>query len=163
MATFKDIKGFPGYKVGDNGTVWSNKHGRWKELKRARQGRYLVVCLRHNGLQRTMGVHRIVLEAFVGPCPAGLQGCHNNGDAHDNRLENLRWDTPKNNTADQVKHGTMVRGSRQGQAKLIESTVKEIRAKYAAGGVGHRQLAVQYGVGRSTMLAVVNKTSWKHV
>ena len=35
-------------------------------------------------------VHRLVLEAFVGPNPPGLECCHNNGDPSDNRVENLR-------------------------------------------------------------------------
>lgn len=51
-------------------------------------------------------IHRAVLEAFVGPCPEDMQGCHNNGDRGDNRLENLRWDTASNNSRDKLAHGT---------------------------------------------------------
>lgn len=51
-------------------------------------------------------VHRLVLMAFVGPCPPGMEGCHNNGNPIDNRLENLRWDTRSANTLDKVRHGT---------------------------------------------------------
>lgn len=51
-------------------------------------------------------VHRLVLEAFVGPCPEGMEACHNNGDRSDNRLENLRWDTHENNTSERAIHGT---------------------------------------------------------
>lgn len=51
-------------------------------------------------------VHQVVLEAFVGPCPPGMEACHNNGDPTDNRLENLRWDTHSGNMWDQVRHGT---------------------------------------------------------
>lgn len=50
-------------------------------------------------------VHHLVLEAFVGPCPAGLEGCHNNGVSDDNRLINLRWDTRSANQLDAVRHG----------------------------------------------------------
>lgn len=53
-------------------------------------------------------VHRLVLEAFVGRCPDGMECCHNNGIADDNRLENLRWDTPSANQYDSVRHGTHV-------------------------------------------------------
>lgn len=53
----------------------------------------------------TRKVHRLVLEAFVGPCPDGMECCHNNGDPADNRLDNLRWDTLSSNAYDRVEHG----------------------------------------------------------
>lgn len=50
-------------------------------------------------------VHLLVLEAFVGPCPPGLEGCHTNGDGLDNKLTNLRWDTHAANMQDRLRHG----------------------------------------------------------
>ena len=55
---------------------------------------------------RSRYVHRLVMEVFVGPCPAGMEVCHNNGDKTDNRLTNLRYDTSSNNNRDQAVHGT---------------------------------------------------------
>lgn len=54
---------------------------------------------------RKTGVHRLVLEAFVGPQPDGYQGCHNDGDPTNNHVSNLRWDTGSANNYDTVKHG----------------------------------------------------------
>lgn len=51
-------------------------------------------------------VHRIVLEAFCGPCPAGMEGCHGDGDPSNNHVSNLRWDTRSENRFDAVRHGT---------------------------------------------------------
>lgn len=51
-------------------------------------------------------VHRLVLEAFVGPCPEGMEACHWDGDPTNNRLENLRWDTRSENHRDAARHGT---------------------------------------------------------
>lgn len=51
-------------------------------------------------------VHRLVLNSFVGPCPPGMEVCHNNGCRTDNRLENLRYDSPTNNNRDKSVHGT---------------------------------------------------------
>ena len=42
-------------------------------------------------------VHHAVLLAWVGPCPDGYQADHINGNAGDNRLENLEWVTPAEN------------------------------------------------------------------
>lgn len=55
---------------------------------------------------RNVLAHRLVLEAFVGPCPEGMQACHNDGDRMNTRVGNLRWDTPKANSADRWRHGT---------------------------------------------------------
>lgn len=53
----------------------------------------------------TRAVHRLVLEAFVGARPDGLEACHGDGDPQNNRLENLRWDTRQANVLDKVRHG----------------------------------------------------------
>jgi hypothetical protein len=58
------------------------------------------------GSRVAMLVHRAVLEAFVGPCPTGQECCHNDGNAANNRLENLRWDTHKANGEDAMRHRT---------------------------------------------------------
>jgi hypothetical protein len=55
--------------------------------------------------QQYVAVHRIELEAFVGPCPEGMEGCHDNDVKHDNRLYNLRWDTQRRNAQDAVRNG----------------------------------------------------------
>jgi hypothetical protein len=67
---------------------------------------YFEVSLRTltPGVRSRRKVHHLILEAFVGPRPEGLKACHNNGDGHDNRLDNLRWDTQANNIADMHRH-----------------------------------------------------------
>lgn len=44
--------------------------------------------------------HRLVAEAFLGPCPDGLQVCHINCIKHDNRIDNLKYGTPSENALD---------------------------------------------------------------
>jgi hypothetical protein len=63
------------------------------------------VCLSYKGQARRYSVHRLVLEAFVGPRPDGMECCHANDDPLDNRLANLRWDTPANNKIDMLNNG----------------------------------------------------------
>lgn len=64
------------------------------------------VTLHFAGRQRTRLVHRLVLDAFVGPRPEGTEGCHWDGDPANNRLDNLRWATHLDNEADKARHGT---------------------------------------------------------
>lgn len=51
-------------------------------------------------------VHRLVLEAFVGPCPDGMECCHNDNNRLNNLVSNLRWDTRYNNVQDTRAAGT---------------------------------------------------------
>jgi len=67
---------------------------------------YLRVGLSLGGIVKTVQVHRIVLAAFAGQCPAGEVGCHIDGNPSNNRLSNLRWGTQGSNRADTVRHGT---------------------------------------------------------
>jgi len=57
-----------------------------------------------------IAVHRLVLEAFVGPCPEGMESSHIDGDCANNRLENLLWETHLQNNKRKIEHGTALCG-----------------------------------------------------
>lgn len=67
--------------------------------------RRLRVNFWKNSVCHTHLVHRLVLEAFVGPCPPGMEACHWDDDPTNNHLSNLRWDTPSENELDKVRNG----------------------------------------------------------
>lgn len=69
---------------------------------------YRTVLLSVEGRKKTRSIHQLVLEAFVGPRPARMVACHNDGVPDNNHLANLRWDTQSNNLFDAVRHGTNV-------------------------------------------------------
>lgn len=50
-------------------------------------------------------IYHLVLKAFVGPCPEGMEGCHNDGNPKNTNLENLRYDTHSNNIKDSIRQG----------------------------------------------------------
>jgi hypothetical protein len=86
---------YPLYEVSNWGRVYSHKRG--KLLKPWANGKeYLFLGI--SGRNRP--VHQLVLEAFVGPRPSGMEGCHFDGHSRNNRLMNLRWDTPEANRQD---------------------------------------------------------------
>lgn len=115
---YRDIPGFPGYRVGDDGSIWfawvncrwgRRLTDRWKQMKIATHWKgYLYVNLTppEGGRYKTFRVHRLVLEAFVGPCPEGMECRHLNGVRNDNRLANLAWGTKEENYADCRAHGS---------------------------------------------------------
>lgn len=55
--------------------------------------------------KRSYFVHRLVAIAFLGWPEPGFEVCHNDGNALNNHLGNLRWDTRKANMLDLIKHG----------------------------------------------------------
>lgn len=69
------------------------------------QAGYKIIVLHGDGRSTTRTVHPIVLEAFIGPRPPGMECCHNDGDPANNTLSNLRWDTKKANEFDAVRVG----------------------------------------------------------
>lgn len=104
---YRPIPGHPGYLVGDDGSVWSCKRrGGWRRLKTANHSGYQLVALSvpNGGRTHPIGVHRLVLLAFAGPCPEGMEGCHDNGDRSDNHRSNLYWGTHLDNMQDAIRH-----------------------------------------------------------
>lgn len=67
---------------------------------------YKVVMLSKEGRGVPHKVHRILLEAFVGPCPEGMRGLHWDDNPLNNDLSNLRWGTASENARDAVRNGT---------------------------------------------------------
>lgn len=88
----KDIKGFPGYQVCENGTVERvMPDGTRRILKVATRGVHSgQVSLRdENGKIKQRSISRIVYEAFVGRLSNQYIVRHKNGNGHDYRPENL--------------------------------------------------------------------------
>lgn len=114
---YRHIDGFPGYRVGNNGSVWRQwvncvkgriRRDTWKPMKLAVNNKgYFSVNLtpEQGGKYQTFRVHRLVLAAFVGPCPEGMECRHLNGVHTDNRLENLAWGTQEENRDDNRRMG----------------------------------------------------------
>jgi len=165
MEAWKDVPGYVGlYQVSNEGRVRSlvrllpsaveageRREKKVLKLLPNRQGR-LRVFLSRNGEQEWHQVHRLVLEAFVGPCPEGLEACHfPDRNPENNRLENLRWDTREANRDDQRKHGTI--GKPQ---KLGWPEVRAIRASEDSG----RVLAARYGVSQPLIVAIRKHRIW---
>lgn len=175
MIEYRAVDGFPGYRVGDNGSVWcclarggrqcGVLTGNWRPLKPGvkKGDGHLVVTLSKNGELTTRFVHHLVLEAFVGPCPEGQEALHGDGNPANNSIGNLRWGTHQENVADSQRHGTQPHGSKHMNAKLVEDDVREIRKAYEQGGETITSLARRYKVARSVIRTIVKRTAWKHV
>lgn len=169
---YRDIPGFPGYRVGNDGSVWSawvaSRAGRklrdnYKQMKTAiNTSGYPTVTLTVTGAKSSRKVHRLVLLAFVGPCPANQECCHRDGCRTNNALSNLRWDTKKANRADMVRHGSHPHGERTPSNKLAAAQVHEICKRYAAGET-QVSLSKEYGVNQPTISNIVTGKLWRYL
>jgi hypothetical protein len=82
------------------------------------------------GRGTTRYVHGLVLEAFVGPRPDGMEALHADDNTANNALSNLSWGTREANNA-----------------KIDGTTVRSIRLD-RVGGMTHQAIADRYGVSR---------------
>jgi hypothetical protein len=138
---------------------------------------YFIISLSRNNIVHRRFLHHLVLEAFAGPRPPGMESRHLNGVRIDNRLENLCWGTRAENAADRVRHGTaprgdnhhsrrrpetVPRGSRSGLAKLNENLVRDIRKRVAAGEM-QLDIARELNVSRAAICMACSGKTWKHV
>lgn len=166
---YRELPEFPGYRFGSDGSVWSRKRtstapdGDWRQLKTTatRKG-YRQVNLVSCDHKVTRFVHVLVLTAFVGPKPEGMECAHDNGVRHDNRLTNLAWKTPVGNWDDRRRHGTQMEGVDCHSAKLDDDKVGVIKQRIAA-GEKHADIAADYGVHKSAIGHIARGKTWKHV
>lgn len=133
--------------------------GRLLSLVKADKWGHLGVKLCVGDRASTVAVHRMVLLAFVGPCPEGMEACHNNGIASDNRLENLRWDTHHSNNQDRRAHGTYAKGEQHPMAKLTPEQVQGIRS----GAITKAQALRDLGISNSQHHRIKAGQSWAHL
>jgi len=163
------IPSCPGYAATSDGHIISlertlpdGRHWGRRRISQVPRGKYLQV----NFGKGCFAVHRLVLEAFIGPCPDGMECCHYDGDPSNNCIENLRWDTRKENIRDAVKHGTHVslrqRGQGHANTHLTDLDVRWIRY-LAKAGIPQKDLAEVYLVARNTISCIVHRNSWTHL
>lgn len=100
-----DIDGFPGYQISNlgnarsfrdfHGKIASTPHHLKLELNKDDYYQICLYTLEHKKVHRR--IHRLVLDAFVGPQP-DMVANHIDGNKHNNVLTNLEWVTPEQNS-----------------------------------------------------------------
>jgi hypothetical protein len=170
-----EYRGIPeceGYCFGSDGSVWSQwKRGspeagsQWSKLAQHRNpSGHLYLRVKINGKQtHSMGVHQLICWAFHGPCPEGMECCHDDGNPANNVPDNLYWGTRAQNIRDQIRHNVMRRGETSGMSKMNDDRVREMRRLYAAGGHTYRSLGAKFGLAHCTVKLIILRKTWQHV
>jgi len=162
---YRDIPGFPGYRIGSDGSVWSSKTTHigapskpFRAMKTDHATNYPTVKLSRNGAQFSRKVHVLVLEIFVGPRPKGMVAAHRNGIANDCRLQNLRWATQQENELDKVAHGRIPRGVDVFASRTNEQSVREMRLLF--GTMANTAIAKRFGISESSVRRIRDRKTW---
>ena len=157
------IPSHTGYKVSDQGRIEQLRsgYGTFAGIRLLTPSPSGYVRIGIDG--KSHRLHRLVLLAFVGPCPEGMECDHLNGDRADNRLENLRWVTPKENQARRLCHGTDNRGVNNAQTKLTPGKVSLIRVMWKSGEYTQREIGEVFNVRQGTISKVVRWERWWYV
>ena len=178
---WKDVPGHRYYQVSNLGQVRSLPR---PNSTRSRKGKPFIRFFKgkilkpwnYNGTYRQVSlgrhvvqsVHSLVLLAFIGPCPDGMECRHLDGDPSNNRLGNLRWGTPQENWEDKRRHGTVnvLRGEDCPYSKLTEGVVREIRRRYrrySRGDDSQVGLAKEFGLHQGTVSEIITRKIWRHI
>ena len=150
----------PNHSITKDGRVWSHRRKIWLKP-------YSDTCgyLRVN-LHPERPIHQLVLEAYVGPCPEGMQCRHLNGNKQDNNLDNLRWGTQSENQQDSIRHGTYSNGQlgkfgeKHQKSKLSDQDRRLIFSVYHDGAYTQRELADHFKVHCSNIHYIVHQNRW---
>ena len=166
---YLSIPGYPGYRAGSDGSVWSckerqydgfarprwvlgHKWHRMKPSRRKRDGRLMCTISDANGKRTSRHVAHWVLLAFKGEPQSGQESRHLNGDCTNDAITNLDWGTHKENIRDKERHGTKLSGMQLPWTKITDEQAMEIRRI----GYPARQHMLKYGIAESTVYHILH-------
>lgn len=163
MEIWEKIQGFENYEVSSLGKV-RNKKGSIMSSG-VSNGYHKVGLYNSDKKRKNLCIHRLVASAFILNTFNKPEVNHINGIKADNRVENLEWNTSKENSIHAYNSGLSkpINGSQNGRSKLSEEQVLEIRTKYSSKKISQRELSKLYNVSQCLINNIVNTVNWKHL
>ncbi len=120
-----------------------------------------VVYISKNHHNYCFRVHSLVVSAWYGPRPKGMECRHKDGNKLNNRPENLKWGTREENDKDKIEHGQVPHGEGHWSAKFKKETIKKMIELYQTGDYFQREIAEMFGTKQPYISQIVNRKSWK--
>ncbi len=160
---WKSVPGWP-YEISNTGRV-RREENKCLLKSNPHTGGYLQVVFHNKGQIKNGVIHRLVLEAFVGPRPEGYEANHKDGNKLNNCVENLEWVSHSENMLHAFSLGLKqpMIGSQHGRAKLDEEAVLKIRKLRRDRKHTQVELSRLFGVSTANISLIVNRKIWCHV
>lgn len=133
--------------------------GRLLKIQHSNAYPHVILSLGNRKLHQ-ISVHRLVADAFLGPCPKGMVVNHKDFDKANNRVDNLEYVTPLGNQRHAYKNGRFAHEESHPMAKLTRAAVREIRALT---GVSSKELASRFGVTYWHINNIRRRSTWRNV
>lgn len=132
-----------------------------KILKPTPRGGYVRVRINDN---KDISVHTLVAEAFLGPCPEGLEINHKNLNRGDNVSSNLEYITRSANQLHAIENTGRVYpiGEAHPMAKCDAGTIVAAYEMVARGSTVGKAAAF-YGIQRDALQRALSGKSWRHL
>jgi len=121
---------------------------------------YFVVGLYKYNKMKLKTVHSLVCEAFIGERPDGYDICHRDGNKLNNNLENLRYDSHKNNHQDMKLNNTWPSREKNGKNKLTENEVQQIYLLLKNTKITYKEIGEKYSVHKTTIININKGINW---
>jgi hypothetical protein len=142
------------YEVSDQGRVRRTARGKGASKFEAKTptviGSHAVVSLNRPGEPtRAFGIHKLMMQAFVGPCPDGMEVRHVDGNGLNNTLDNLEYATKRQNADDRVRDGATTHLARSFTRAYIRYAGREMTYDLEVAGPWHNFSACGFVVHNS--------------
>lgn len=177
---WRQIVGFTGYEVSSLGRVrsWRNMRGNKASephnLKPSPViGGYLGVTLSRGEYGQTcprkkFTMHRLVALTFLWRKNDTDEVNHLDGNKTNNAVTNLEWCTSSENKRHAIATGLRTnfptkRGTENGNSRLTDSLVRQIRSAAESGLLNHKQIAKQFNTSPSNVRCILRRATWRHV
>lgn len=166
---WKDVEGFPGYKVSSYGNVksyrQSRRPGHFLQPRNTFRynGGYTSVDLCDGKEKHEIKVHILVAKAFLGQKPTDKHQLHHiDSNKRNNHYKNLEWVTVSQNLTHAVRTGLRSRGG-YCKPRLNVEQVREIRNLIKTKNHTQEGLASMFSVSRGCIRGIISGKNWPGV
>ena len=160
---WRDVPGYSLYVCNKLGQIKNRKTEHVLSPQIGSTG-YIKVQLYNNKIKKSINVHKIISEAFLGKRSNGKQVNHKDGDKTNAKLSNLEYVTPKENMQHAAETGLLfpAYGENNGASKIKENHIPIILGHLSDGILSQDEIAEKFNVSRTAISHIKLSVTWKH-